>query len=37
MDNEGLKSSVVRVVGKDGEISSENLKELKLNSDTIKD
>lgn len=37
MDNEGLKSSVVRVIGKDGEISSDNLKELKQNSDTIKD
>ena len=37
MDNEGLKSSVVRVVGKDGEISTDNLKELKQNSDTIKD
>jgi hypothetical protein len=37
MDNEGLKSSVVRVVGKGGEISSDNLKELKQNSDTIKD
>jgi len=37
MDNEGLKSSVVRVFGKDGEISSDNLKELKQNSDTIKD
>lgn len=37
MDNEGLKISVVRVVGKDGEISSDNLKELKQNSDTIKD
>jgi hypothetical protein len=37
MDNEGLKISVVRVVGKGGEISSDNLKELKQNSDTIKD
>lgn len=37
MDNEGLKSSVVRVVGKGGEISSDNLKELKQNSDTIKE
>jgi len=37
MDNEGLKYSVVRVIGKDGEISSDNLKELKQNSDTIKD
>lgn len=37
MDNEGLKSSVVRVIGKDGEISSDNLKELKQNSDTIKE
>jgi len=37
MDNEGLKISVVRVVGKDGEISTDNLKELKQNSDTIKD
>ena len=37
MDNEGLKISVVRVVGKGGEISSDNLKELKENSDTIKD
>ena len=37
MDNEWLKISVVRVVGKGGEISSDNLKELKQNSDTIKD
>jgi len=37
MDNEGLKISVVRVVGEDGEISTDNLKELKQNSDTIKD
>jgi len=37
MDNEGLKISVVRVVGKDGEISTDSLKELKQNSDTIKD
>lgn len=37
MDNEGLKSSVVRVVGKGGELSSDNLKELKQNSDTIKE
>jgi len=36
MDNEGLKNSVVRVVGKGGELSPDTLKILKESSDTIK-
>ena len=36
MDNEGLKNSVVRIIGNGGQITPDNLKELKQNSDTIK-
>lgn len=36
MDNEGLKNSIVRVMGKDGEISPDTLKILKESSNTIK-
>jgi hypothetical protein len=37
MDNEGLKKAVVRVVNKNYEFTPENLKNLKENSQTVKE